>query len=296
MGAIRRLPIVDVLRALDVRFGSNRMIHCWHPEKHQHGDRTASVGIEKARNRVKCFGCHSKSMGPLDLVSDVLGVSPKEAALWIAARFEVPRIAPRRHIKEPSRLIHAAGFETALGLLIRSGLWSTDLSPVAQRLATVLLELANFRATAASGPRDQTKSLHLSYRAIARFAGSKAGRMSASAIVRAIDELEAIGWLKREGSRSCGPTRKVTCYTLTPFSEQVYDRANATVVELKADIATEKELRKEQRQRRIDAIPTAASNGSKEKDRRESTAVVTKYDYLSPKNSVEPNDASGEAA
>jgi hypothetical protein len=231
-------------------------------------------------------------MGPLDLAVDALGISPKDAALWIAERFDVPQIAPRKHIKEPRRLIHMAGFETALGLLIRSGVWSTGLSPVAQRLAAVLLELGNFRATAASEERDKIKSLDLSYRAMARYAGSSAGAMSPSAIAKGLSELEAIGWLQRQEPASTGPTRKVACYRLTPFSEQVCELANGTAAELRNDIAIEKELRRTQRQKRIDAIPTVASNKHKEKKAAKPEEVITKYKSLFSQRSVEQADAT----
>src|ERR1035438_4002448 len=53
----RQVPIVDVARKLDLLLEGSSMIHCWHPEHHQHGDRTASVGIRASNNTVKCFGC-----------------------------------------------------------------------------------------------------------------------------------------------------------------------------------------------------------------------------------------------
>jgi hypothetical protein len=95
----RELSIAEVARRLDLRFDGNSKIHCWHPDRHQHGDRTASVGIRTTNNTVKCFGCDSKPMGPIDLVMDVLGTdSPAGAAIWIADRFEVPTIPARRHV------------------------------------------------------------------------------------------------------------------------------------------------------------------------------------------------------
>ncbi len=257
MRAIRQLPIPEVARALDLRFGSNGLIHCWYPDKHQHGDRTASVGIQKTLNRVKCFGCGSRPMGPLDLVKDVLGFELKDAADWIAARFEVPRIPPRKHIQEPGRIIHTAGFETAMGLLIRSGLWA-KLSPVTQRVVSVLLELAEFRATAASEEEDKQKSVCISYRALGRYATSSAGRPSPSALSKALAELVEMGWLRRE-DRVRGLLRKVASYHLTPFSESVLEYANATVAELKKEIAAEKELREQERRKRLNAIATVAS-------------------------------------
>lgn len=94
MGYInRKIRITDVARKLDLRLDGSSRIHCWHPERHHNGDRTASVGIRTTNNTVKCFGCGIGPIGPIDLVVDVLGMSSAaDAALWIAARFPVPII------------------------------------------------------------------------------------------------------------------------------------------------------------------------------------------------------------
>jgi hypothetical protein len=63
----RQIKIAEVARALDLRLDGNSKIHCWHPERHKNGDRTASVGIRSTNNTVKCFGCDSKPMGLLIL-------------------------------------------------------------------------------------------------------------------------------------------------------------------------------------------------------------------------------------
>src|SRR5215475_6445176 len=88
----RQIPIVDVARALELRLDGTNKIHCWHPERHKNGDRTASVGIRTINNTVKCFGCDSRPMGPVDLVMDALQLAAAPAALWIADRFKVPTI------------------------------------------------------------------------------------------------------------------------------------------------------------------------------------------------------------
>src|SRR5258707_12335076 len=99
------LRVVEVARALDLKLDGSSKIHCWHPERHQHSDRTASVGIRASNNTVKCFGCKAKPMGPIDLVMDVLGMSsPADAALWIAKHFNVPRLPARRRSANSSLL------------------------------------------------------------------------------------------------------------------------------------------------------------------------------------------------
>src|SRR6185369_15788329 len=90
----RELPIAEIAHALHLRFDGDRKIHCWHPERHKNSDRTASVGIRPGNNTVKCFGCDTRPIGPIDLVMDVLSMSSAaNAALWIvAAGFNVPAI------------------------------------------------------------------------------------------------------------------------------------------------------------------------------------------------------------
>ena len=45
----RSVPIQEVAEQLGLRTAGN-MIHCWRPENHQHGDRTASVRLQPRRN------------------------------------------------------------------------------------------------------------------------------------------------------------------------------------------------------------------------------------------------------
>src|ERR1035441_1802378 len=239
MAFIRRhVPIEDVARKLDLRRGTNGLIHCWHPERHANGDRTASASILKRANRIKCFGCNTPPIGPLDLVADVLELAPKDAAVWIAQWFEVPSIEPRKHLKEPARIIHQVGLEGALGLLIGSGLWA-QLSGSAQRLLPVLLEFAG-----PPDPKDRTRPLHLSYRAMERYVGVRSPR----AIAKALAELEEVGWLQRaKRDADAGPVGRAASYKLTPFSDLLQELANSTAADFKNDIKIERELRAERR-------------------------------------------------
>jgi len=162
---INKISVSEVARALGLRIGSNGNIHCWRLELHQNGDRTASVGIRKTNNTVKCFGCDVGPLGVVDLVMAVLHLeNPGEAARWVAERFEVPEIPPGVHIVEPERHIFQFGRESEIGLLVHSGLWA-KLSHAARALVPVLLELA------ARDPGKQTLSVTISYRALMRFSG-----------------------------------------------------------------------------------------------------------------------------
>lgn len=66
------LPVAEVAAALELEVVGN-MVRCWRPEKHQHGDRTPSVGIDRRRNRVRCFVCDGRAYSGIDLVEKVMG-------------------------------------------------------------------------------------------------------------------------------------------------------------------------------------------------------------------------------
>ena len=100
----REVRIREVAHALDFKFDGRSKIHCWHPDRHKHGDRTASVGIRASNNTVKCFGCVSKPMGPIDLVMDVLDTAAADAALWIALASLFPQFRGAGPFPNPTHL------------------------------------------------------------------------------------------------------------------------------------------------------------------------------------------------
>jgi hypothetical protein len=270
----RELPIAQVARALDLRLDGIRKIHCWHSDRHKHGDRTASVGIRASNNTVKCFGCDSKPMGPIDLVMDVRELeSPAEAALWITERFSVPSIPARKRLVGEERRRDRVGHERGLGLLIRSGLWGT-LSEPAQALAPVLLEFGEKQS-----PLDDAARVQMAYRTMARYSGLQ----SHNAIRKGLVELSEIGFLIlpiAESSRSLD--RKSARYTVTPNSQLLFELAQAFVLQMRQEIAIEVELRKRQRSERLRSNRT---NGESDPG-----GVCTKYKTLYSRNSVERED------
>ena len=234
----RKIPIIEVARVLDLRFGDNGHIHCWRPELHEHGDRTASVGIRTTNNTVKCFGCGIGPLGPADLVSAVRGLkSPGEAARWISELFTVPKLARGKHLVQPERRIFQFGSESDIGLLVHSGLWA-QLSAPARSIVPVLLEFAN------RDPLKQTLTVQMSYRALARYAGVASHR----AIAQALRELQEIHWLAvAAGPRDpgSGPVRVVSNYLITPRSDEVLEIANANFARTRDEVETERKLRAE---------------------------------------------------
>ncbi len=257
----QHVSVAEIARALDLRLDGASKIHCWQGDKHKNGDRTASVGIRHANNTVKCFGCDSKPMGPVDLVMSVLRLNgPADAALWIAARFRVPCIPKGKHLKQAASPPVRAGFEGDLGVLIFSGMWAR-LSLPARAIVPVLLNYADRQSGAVP------VEVRLSYRAISRYSGIS----SPNAIAEAIRELEEIGWMARkEGSSSLGhPVRTVGVYVLTPQAAPVVERASALWQENREAIEIEREIRQRQRTERqrqrqrlnLSAPPAAGPRG-----------------------------------
>jgi hypothetical protein len=57
-----QVPIGDLVQHPGLK-RRGKYLHCWHPEKHKHGDRTPSVGIDVRRNKVHCFVCGFEPCG-----------------------------------------------------------------------------------------------------------------------------------------------------------------------------------------------------------------------------------------
>jgi hypothetical protein len=231
----RHVPIAKVAVALDLRLDGPSRIHCWHPERHKSDDRSASVGIRTSNNTLKCFGCDSRPMGPIDFAMDVLGMdSPADAALWIASKFDVPMIPAGKRLEEPERSRFRAGYENGLELLVRSGLWGS-LSGPAQSIAAVFSAMSE-----KSEPTAREAPIRLSYAGIKRYSGVT----SPNAIRKAILELGEIGFLRLpEAGLSRSPQRGAAKYVVTPNSDELSELAHAFWAQTKTEIAAERELR-----------------------------------------------------
>ncbi len=242
-----KVPIAEVASALGLEVFDAKMIRCWHPEDHHHGDRTPSVGIAKRFNKVKCFGhgCDGQLRGPIDLVVDVRACTVAEAIYWIANRFPVPTIPNGKHLVKPKGRVARYGFERPIELLVRSGLWAR-MSRCAQLLAVAFVELP------LESQRDESWELEISYRALARYSGLK----SDASICKGLQELEFMGWLRRK--QPCyrerdSPVRETATYVVTPYSDAVRELANATAADLRQAIDEERRMRAEKRARRTRA-------------------------------------------
>jgi hypothetical protein len=284
----RALPIADVARKLEFRFGERGMIHCWHPERHQHGDRTPSVSIRQKNNTIHCFGCGTKPMSVVDLVVDARRLTVADAARWLEQNFEVRRIKPRKHLAAAgARHPYMVGMEQPVELLVRSCLWA-HLSVSAQRIVPVLLSFAE------RAGRD-TFRVEISYRGMMRYSGVR----SFNAVSGALDQLADIGWLQRPANATRSQLLRDTgAYVLTPYSDVVKELGNTLFLEERQIIQAERELRDQQRRdRRAVMADRGGQNaeGNKPQPKIERTVPpngVTKYESLYSRDSVDEKHAT----
>jgi hypothetical protein len=238
----RQVPILEVARALDLKLDGERKIHCWHTERHKNGDRTASVGIRSTNNTAKCFACDSKPMGPIDLVMDVLTMPPADAAIWIASRFDVPSIPARKRVNNSGLARHQTGYGRPFELLVRSGLWA-QLPEAARCIAVPMLELSEKQR-----PTDDEFVVQISYFGLARYSGVH----SPNSIRKALLALSEIGFIKLpDGPSRCGPDRVSARYIVTPFSNQLWELAQAFARQTRNEIEAQTELRARQKRDRL---------------------------------------------
>ena len=180
------VPIRDVAEQLGLRVVGN-MVHCWRPEKHQHADRTPSVGLNRRANRAKCFVCDALQLSPIDLVKSVLGLDVRAAVKWITSRYSVPAAPKGKHIEHPERWRERfrVGTGSAVEVLVRSGIWAS-LTPAERSLVAVLETFAD----------PLTREVTISYRGMMRYAGLR----SQSTVSSALKRFRALSFLRVEAS------------------------------------------------------------------------------------------------
>ena len=76
------LPIEETLARLGARLNHDSGLwHCPRPERHTHGDATASMRVQKGV--VRCYVCDPERVDSLRLVMNTLDVTADEAATWL---------------------------------------------------------------------------------------------------------------------------------------------------------------------------------------------------------------------
>ena len=90
------VPVEEALLRLGGRHNeATDLWHCPRPERHTHGDATASMRIQ--RGRVRCYRCDAERVDSLRLAMDARALSVDEAADWLldpANRLAVPVPVP----------------------------------------------------------------------------------------------------------------------------------------------------------------------------------------------------------
>ena len=213
------------------------MIRCWRREKHQHGDRTPSVGIDRRRNRVRCFVCDELEYSSIDLVRKVLGLDTHGAINWIAARFPVPSIPKGRHLRNPDpfRSVSRVGLGGPLEMIVRSGLWA-NLTPSESKVLAVFCAL-----------HDQTTDkFQISYCGIRRYAGIK----SDTTVARVLNRFQQMHLLKIHRARADGGLRACNSYHLTLDDPRVHDLMTKIYEGERDEIEAERQSRQEHRNMR----------------------------------------------
>jgi len=76
------MPIEETLARLGARHNEETDLwHCPRPERHSHGDATASMRVQ--REKVRCYRCDPERVDSLRLVMDTMHMSVDEAATWL---------------------------------------------------------------------------------------------------------------------------------------------------------------------------------------------------------------------
>jgi hypothetical protein len=176
------VPVREIAAELGLEV-SGKAARCWRPDKHKNGDRTPSVSFNTRRNIGRCFVCDARAWSGIDLVMMVRGVSTRQAAEWIAARFPVPQIPRHKHVKQrehwdSSSRVGVSGF--SLEEILRTGFWAS----LSCSEARILVVFCTFCAPSSS-------DTPISYRGIMRFAGVR----SQTTVSRVLKRFAGMGLL-----------------------------------------------------------------------------------------------------
>jgi len=243
----RSVPIRAVADRLGLRI-NGKMVHCWRPDNHQHGDRTPSVGLQERRNIAKCFVCDARALSPIDLVMSVLGADLSGALRWIASRWNVPSIQKGKHLDRTQRWperFRVGTTDSRLDGLIRSFIWAS-LTPAERSIFPVLNTYA-----------DRDGKVTISYRGIMRYAGVRSPTTVATAIKR-FQHLRMLSVQTKNGDGF----RECNSYRLTLDDTEFQALVSRTVKAQRKAIEEEKMLRAAARkQRRSLLLVNSLSNG-----------------------------------
>jgi hypothetical protein len=212
--------------------------HCWRTESHRNGDSSPSIGFRKQQNSGRCFVCDPNTWSNLDLVMLYRACSLRQAALWIAARFEVPQRPKGAHIKKRQNWFphfRAGDVDRVVEVLVRSGIWCT-LSHAERSLLPVLSTFLN----------RNTERAEISYQGLMRYSGVR----SPATIAAAMRHFQKMGFLKITRARATDVLRLVNQYRFDFDDADFQALAAETFRRHNAEIELEREMRIEARKAR----------------------------------------------
>ena len=203
-----RIPIADVAQKLGLAC-HGKIVYCWHPENHAHGDADPSVRVFVKKNKLRCFVCMS-TFSTIDLVQDVRHCSLRDAVAWIVARYpNIPQVPKGKHIesRQSWRVTFRVGVSgSRIETLVRSGLWSR-LS-MAERSIVPVLDILT---------ANESGIAEISYRGLMRYAGLG----SQTSVANSVKHLEKLHLLKIRRLHLTRTRRACNVYSLT-FDEPLF--------------------------------------------------------------------------
>lgn len=229
----KQIPIQDVAQALGLSV-SGKAAHCWRIDSHRNADAKPSIYFNR-KNRGCCQVCDARPWSSIDLVMMVEGISPVEAARWIADRFPVPNIAKGKHLAERQRW--TPRFRVGTGDMLENFVLSGLLAEITGAEAKVLEVLKTFS--------DHGRVV-ISYLGLMRYAGIG----SPSTINTAIKKFQKMHLL-RVAMRSGGHSdfRASNEYQFTVDDPDFQKLANDVYQRQREEIDAQRSLRAPQRRR-----------------------------------------------
>ncbi|WP_263369110.1 hypothetical protein [Edaphobacter dinghuensis] len=231
------VSIIAVARELGLTVNGYRA-RCWRTENHRNGDADPSMAFRKKQNTGRCFICDPRTWSNIDLVMLVRDCKLREAIAWITDRFPVPSLPKGAHIKKReswSPCYRASDTDSVVGMLVRSGLWST-LSNAERSILPVLSEFMSC----------DTGLAEISYRGLMQHSGVG----SQATIAAALQHFEQMRFLQVIRNRAVSPLRRVNQYYFTLDDPEFQAIAANTFQQQRAEIELQKQLRSEEREAR----------------------------------------------
>ena len=189
----KRVPILDVARALGLEIAGPGSARCWRKANHARADRDPSLGLDTTANRYKCWVCDPRAASTVDLVMACRGLDLATALDWFATHFNV-----LADVRDPDHFDSDAWRHASLESVVKCGVWAA----LSDSWRTILVVLWVHR--------DANGLVRMSYSRILRLAGLS----SRKTVCAAIEHFEKIHLLEVERA-----DRQVSIYRFVEHPE-----------------------------------------------------------------------------